>query len=80
MSYMLILLIRLYQKMISPFLAPRCRFDPTCSHYAIHAIEFHGLARGTWMALKRISKCHPWGQWGFDPVQRPEHEPLRSQK
>ncbi len=58
-----------YRRLISPFLPPRCRFDPTCSRYAIHAIGHHGLRRGGWMAIKRLFRCHPLGtDWGFDPV------------
>jgi len=58
-----------YRRLISPFLPPRCRFDPTCSRYAIHAIGHHGLRRGGWMAIKRLFRCHPLGtDWGYDPV------------
>jgi putative membrane protein insertion efficiency factor len=64
----LVLALHGYRRLISPFLPPRCRFDPTCSRYAIHAIEHHGLRRGGWMALKRLFRCHPLGGWGYDPV------------
>lgn len=62
-----------YRRLVSPFLPPRCRFDPTCSRYAIHAIEHYGLRRGGWLALKRLFRCHPFGgemgtNWGYDPV------------
>jgi uncharacterized protein len=58
-----------YRRLISPFLRPRCRFYPTCSRYAIHAIGHHGLRRGGWMAIKRLFRCHPLGtEWGYDPV------------
>lgn len=57
-----------YKRLISPLLPHRCRFDPTCSRYAIHAIGHHGLKRGGWMALKRLGRCHPFGGWGYDPV------------
>ena len=57
-----------YQLMISPWTPPTCRFTPSCSSYAIEAIERHGSARGAWLALKRIGRCHPWGGFGFDPV------------
>ena len=60
--------IRLYQRSVSPLLGPRCRFHPSCSHYAIEAIERHGAARGTVLALKRIVRCHPLNVGGFDPV------------
>lgn len=64
----MILLIRAYQYLISPLLGPRCRFYPTCSHYAVEAIEHHGLPRGLLMALGRLSRCHPWHPGGLDPV------------
>jgi putative membrane protein insertion efficiency factor len=58
-----------YRRLISPLIPPRCRFDPTCSRYAIHAIEHHGLRRGGWMAIKRVMRCHPFRkEWGYDPV------------
>lgn len=60
--------VRLYQVAISPWTPPACRFTPTCSTYAIEAIEAHGAARGGWMALRRIGRCHPFGGHGFDPV------------
>jgi putative membrane protein insertion efficiency factor len=68
MRYVLKYLIRGYQLAISPFLGPRCRFYPSCSHYAIEALESHGALRGTWLTIKRISRCHPWHEGGFDPV------------
>jgi hypothetical protein len=61
-------LIRLYQLAISPWLAPRCRFTPTCSQYGIDALRKHGPLKGTWLTIKRIAKCHPWGSHGHDPV------------
>ncbi len=60
--------IRVYQRFISPFFLPRCRFQPTCSHYAVEAITLHGGLRGGWLALKRLARCHPWGGSGYDPV------------
>ena len=65
-----ILPIRFYQVAISPILAPRCRYDPTCSHYAIGAIGEWGVLKGSWLALKRIGRCHPWGGFGPDPVPK----------
>ena len=64
----LIALIRVYQWGISPWLGPRCRYIPTCSHYAVEALKKHGLLKGTWLAIRRISRCHPWGGHGVDPV------------
>jgi putative membrane protein insertion efficiency factor len=60
--------VRFYQRAISPALPPRCRFAPTCSAYAVEAIEVHGAARGSWLALRRLLKCAPWHPGGFDPV------------
>lgn len=60
--------IRLYQLVISPFLPPRCRFQPTCSAYALEALAGHGALAGGWLALRRFTRCHPWGRWGYDPV------------
>jgi putative membrane protein insertion efficiency factor len=60
--------IRAYQVSLSPLLGQRCRFHPSCSHYALEAIERHGAARGSWLAAKRIARCHPLNPGGFDPV------------
>jgi uncharacterized protein len=62
-----IFLVRCYQTGISPLFAPRCRFRPTCSQYAIEAIQKYGAIRGSWRALQRISRCHPWSLGGDDP-------------
>jgi len=64
----LVLPIRVYRRLISPLLRPRCRFHPTCSEYAIEAIEKHGVFRGGWLALRRIARCHPFHPGGHDPV------------
>jgi len=61
-------LIRGYQWIVSPIVGPRCRYLPTCSEYAAEAIAVHGSARGTWLAIRRIARCHPWGGSGYDPV------------
>jgi len=60
-------LIRLYQWTLSPWLGGACRFYPSCSNYALEAIELHGAAKGSWLTLKRLSKCHPFHPGGFDP-------------
>ncbi|WP_438811202.1 membrane protein insertion efficiency factor YidD [Rhodopirellula halodulae] len=62
-----VLAIRWYQVVISPMMGPSCRFTPTCSAYAIEAIQKHGPFRGTWRAIKRIGRCHPWNPGGYDP-------------
>jgi putative membrane protein insertion efficiency factor len=61
-------LVRGYQLLLSPYFGGSCRFLPTCSCYAIQAIETHGAWRGAWLALRRLSRCHPLGRSGFDPV------------
>ena len=68
MRALLLALIRGYRRALSPLLGPRCRFYPSCSHYAIEAIERHGAARGGWLAARRITRCHPLNEGGFDPV------------
>ena len=60
--------LRGYQLLISPIYGPVCRYAPSCSHYAHEAVLTHGVVRGSWLALKRLARCHPWGGSGFDPV------------
>ncbi|MFT6337456.1 MAG: putative membrane protein insertion efficiency factor [Halioglobus sp.] len=62
--------IKLYQWFISPILGPTCRYSPSCSHYMLQAIDEWGIFRGTWIGLKRIGRCHPWGGHGDDPVPK----------
>ncbi|MBA4106665.1 MAG: membrane protein insertion efficiency factor YidD [Pirellula sp.] len=66
-SWLLIAAVRCYQLGISPFIGPRCRFQPTCSQYFIEAVRKYGALRGTWKGLCRIGRCHPWGGSGYDP-------------
>jgi uncharacterized protein len=68
MNKLALLLIKLYQIIISPVLGPACRFVPTCSEYAHQAISTHGVKRGSLLALKRLLRCHPFNPGGFDPV------------
>jgi len=68
MRHFVLLLIRFYQRFISPLLGSNCRYYPTCSHYTAEAIEKYGLRKGGWMGIKRIMRCHPWHEGGFDPV------------
>ena len=68
LGWLLMLPIRFYRKFISPLTPPSCRFTPTCSEYAIQAITKHGPFKGTWLAVKRVLRCHPWGSSGYDPV------------
>lgn len=60
--------VRAYRALLSPLLRPSCRFYPTCSDYALQALEQHGALKGLWLSVKRISRCHPWGGDGLDPV------------
>ncbi|MHB1313713.1 MAG: membrane protein insertion efficiency factor YidD [Gemmatimonadaceae bacterium] len=68
MKQLLILFVRGYQMVLSPHLPSSCRYYPTCSHYAIEALEKHGALRGGWLAIKRIGRCHPFRPGGYDPV------------
>ncbi|MCU1592727.1 MAG: rane protein insertion efficiency factor [Frankiales bacterium] len=65
---LLLLPLRFYSRWISPAMAPHCRFAPTCSHYAVEALQVHGAVRGTWLTARRVSRCHPWNAGGHDPV------------
>lgn len=78
MKILLLALLRGYQYFISPLLGPRCRFQPTCSQYAIEAIGRHGALRGSWLAICRLGRCHPFHAGGFDPVPpRADQDPER---
>lgn len=68
MKWLALRLIRFYQRFISPMLPPSCRFTPSCSQYTFEAIQIHGFFRGTWLGLRRISRCHPMNPGGYDPV------------
>jgi putative membrane protein insertion efficiency factor len=70
LAWPLIQLVRLYRVAISPWLGANCRFDPTCSSYAIEALRTYGVLKGSWLAAKRIGRCHPWGGSGYDPVPK----------
>ncbi len=67
---LLALPIRFYRRWISPAFPPVCRFTPTCSGYALEALERHGAVKGSWLALRRLARCHPWHPGGDDPVPR----------
>ncbi|HRP06849.1 MAG TPA: membrane protein insertion efficiency factor YidD [Gemmatimonadales bacterium] len=67
-SWVLALPIRFYRRWISPALPPACRFSPTCSAYALEALERHGALKGSWLAIRRLARCHPWHPGGHDPV------------
>ena len=68
LSLPFIFLIKIYQWVISPMIGPKCRYTPTCSHYTLEAIKKYGPLKGIWLGMKRISRCHPWGGSGYDPV------------
>jgi putative membrane protein insertion efficiency factor len=68
MKVLLIGLVRAYRYLLSPWWGSQCRYTPSCSLFAVEALERHGAARGTWMALRRVGRCHPWHQGGYDPV------------
>ena len=70
-SWLLLLPLRFYRACISPALGPHCRFSPTCSAYAIEAVTAHGPLRGTWLAVRRVGRCHPYHSGGVDPVPLP---------
>lgn len=68
LSWIILGLFHFYKRVVSPWLMPACRYTPTCSEYGIEAVKKYGAFKGTWMALKRLSRCHPWGGHGHDPV------------
>ena len=68
LSFIFLGLIKFYQHGISPLKPPTCRYTPTCSHYAVEAIQKYGPLKGLWLAVKRLLRCHPWGGHGYDPV------------
>lgn len=71
-AWLLALPVHLYRLFVSPVLPASCRFHPSCSAYALEALALHGPLRGSWLALRRILRCHPWGGQGHDPVPAPE--------
>jgi putative membrane protein insertion efficiency factor len=68
MGRLIVAMLRGYQYLLSPWWGRQCRFTPSCSNYAIEAVERHGALAGSWLAMKRILRCHPWHPGGFDPV------------
>ncbi|HYG41163.1 MAG TPA: membrane protein insertion efficiency factor YidD [Cytophagales bacterium] len=72
-----IFLVRIYQVGISPYFPASCRYTPSCSQYTIDAMKEYGFFKGTWLGVKRISRCHPWGGKGYDPVPKRKNDDLR---
>ncbi len=73
MKHLVVAVIRFYQRFISPLKGPTCRFQPTCSQYAVEAIERFGVFKGGWLAVRRIARCHPFHPGGYDPVPERDH-------
>lgn len=74
MRALVLLLIRVYQLVLSPVLGPTCRFEPSCSRYAAACVEHHGVLRGGLLAIRRIGRCHPWNPGGYDPPPLPTRQ------
>lgn len=74
---LMMLLVRAYQIVLSPFMGGNCRFYPSCSNYGLEAIEVHGAIKGTWLAIRRIGRCHPFHDGGIDPVPPRAERPMR---
>ncbi len=77
MRTLLIAFVQLYRWFLSPLLGRNCRFYPSCSSYALEALERHGAVHGTWLATRRVCRCHPWNPGGYDPVPEPITDPFK---
>ena len=80
MRSLLIGIIKLYQYLLSPLFGQNCRFHPTCSQYAVEAINEHGVFKGGYLSMRRILKCHPFNEGGLDPVPKKQDKPLNIDK
>ena len=79
LAWPLLGLVWLYRLLISPWLGNNCRFSPSCSQYTLDALRLHGAFRGSWLAAKRIGRCHPWGGSGYDPVPKKQEDPVETE-
>ena len=79
LAWPLLGLVWMYRLLISPWLGNNCRFSPSCSQYALDALRLHGAFRGSWLAAKRIGRCHPWGDSGYDPVPEKQEDPVETE-
>ena len=77
MRTLLIFFVQLYRWFVSPLLGQNCRFHPSCSSYALEALEHHGAVQGSWLAARRVCRCHPWNPGGYDPVPEPISDPFK---
>ena len=79
LAWPLLGLVWIYRLLISPWLGNNCRFSPSCSQYTLDALRLHGAFRGSWLAAKRIGRCHPWGDSGYDPVPEKQEDPVETE-
>lgn len=77
MKYLLIGLLKVYRRLVSPLYGQVCRYHPSCSAYALEAVTVHGALRGSWLAVRRVGSCHPWAAGGYDPVPARGERPRR---
>ena len=78
LAWPLLGLVWIYRILVSPWLGNNCRYTPSCSQYALDALRLHGAFRGSWLAMKRIGRCHPWGGSGYDPVPEKKDDPVEA--
>lgn len=78
LAWPLLGLVWIYRFLISPWLGNNCRYEPSCSQYTLDALRLHGAFRGSWLATKRIGRCHPWGGSGYDPVPKKQDDPVEA--